>query len=102
MPFFVPQYERHFRESRFLSPCSKRFAGHGQLPRRSNCKGPLGLPCAVTPFGTWPRVTLFSRAARLSRPATRNYQTVKRGHLARYEILAFPTVASILLSRNCR
>jgi len=23
--------------------------GHGQLPSRSNCKGPLGLPCAVTP-----------------------------------------------------
>jgi len=22
--------------------------------KRSNCKGPLGLPCAVTPQGTWP------------------------------------------------
>jgi hypothetical protein len=22
--------------------------------RRSNCKGPPGLPCAVTPQGTWP------------------------------------------------
>jgi hypothetical protein len=26
-------------------------SGQGRLPRRSNCKGPLGLPCAVTPEG---------------------------------------------------
>jgi hypothetical protein len=28
----------------------------GRLPSRSNCKGPLGLPCAVTPYGTRPPV----------------------------------------------
>ena len=37
--------------------------GRELLPSRSNCKGPLGQPCAVTPlrdlaaFGQWANVT---------------------------------------------
>src|SRR5271156_1253760 len=37
--------------------------GKGGLPLRSNCKGPQGPPCAVTPNGTEPPSTwVFSRA----------------------------------------
>src|SRR5580704_17308265 len=33
---------------------AREAGGQGQLPSRPNCKGPLGLPCAVTPRRTWP------------------------------------------------
>jgi hypothetical protein len=29
--------------------------------KRSNCKGPPGLPCAVTPQGTWPPCSIESK-----------------------------------------
>jgi hypothetical protein len=36
-----------------------RRRGRGWLPKRSNCKGPFGPPCAVTPLGTRPSDARF-------------------------------------------
>ena len=44
-----------FRES----AASTRRPGRGWLPKRSNCKGPFGPPCAVTPLGTRPSDARF-------------------------------------------
>jgi hypothetical protein len=40
--------------AKISKPDKPHRSGRGRLPKRSNCKGPLGPPCAVTPLGTRP------------------------------------------------
>lgn len=48
-----------------VSSKEMQFGGQGRLPSRSNCKVPLGPPCAVTPFQDMAAIVLFDETAAL-------------------------------------